>query len=800
MSAHGDNLHHQWNRFKEVRSENLFDRFPGSYRAVVVETNDPLGFYRVKFRCPELHDWALPVEDCPWAVPAPWLGGKNTGSFSHPCIGDIIWITWEKSHPYGPIWCGFADETRRRRYPLESIFIESPTAVDKIGNPTEAPDDWKIDNDKYLTKDRRPMQVGWSDRYGNSRIARSNGFFPTEHDIDPYPQGVDGINVTDFRLRGSKPEVNNPDMKYVVDVTKYGNYMIMSDVGYYWKKDGNFGEFVGQPDPLEDDNDINFEIKRYHFLTKHFNEQEPDSSKRDQRRMEFRTRAGHLIEARDVGWAQSSGGRAGSKDAGQTKSRDGEYSDPKVLSKWENSDERWIKIRTKGGHIMQFMDAGFHPGDDKFYSKTIDKEVGPNDEFDHEEKDEWTKRDARQMRYVTRHGFKFVLDDRGSHATDAESEHNPKGNGWLLKTRRNWKPDDEQGYGFGFEANDKPTMNRMMAYTPKSKIFESNDEYDYMIMCTDTKDIITEQWKKLEENEFARKVAMSVNPEEDTYHLKLDKHNGYIRFKTAAGFDNGRRSEIAWGGGEGSSPSPQNMNDGDVADSRVLQQGLEARDGRYPPSSVWVELVDMQDRGLFITKQHKGANGLQVWRSKGDEHNMFMAMSEVSPLKDHIVISNIGEKIHIYCSKDISIHAGRDLELAADRDIKISAGRYLEEYADRDIKFKSNSAAIHSWAKTKIVREVPPNSDRLVPGYLGTKFQFKAHTVLGVLPEAAPGGGAQSPAPDADTAQQAVKKEPTFIDVSPKKPDDRADKKQPTDSVDEVPEDAVKDTWGFGEQ
>ena len=105
-----------WHELQSVRVQPLNKRFPGHYRALVVETNDPLNMMRIKFKCPDMHDFDLTPEQCPWAVPAPELGGKRAGRFVHPVIGDWVWITFERQHPYGPIWTGFADPTRRKVY------------------------------------------------------------------------------------------------------------------------------------------------------------------------------------------------------------------------------------------------------------------------------------------------------------------------------------------------------------------------------------------------------------------------------------------------------------------------------------------------------------------------------------------------------------------------------------------------------------------------------------------------------------------------------------------------------------
>ena len=84
------NDNHAWEELCELRTKPLCERFPGYYRSMVVETNDPLNMYRVKFKCPDMHDYNLTADQCPWAVPAPELGGKRAGRFVHPVIGDWI--------------------------------------------------------------------------------------------------------------------------------------------------------------------------------------------------------------------------------------------------------------------------------------------------------------------------------------------------------------------------------------------------------------------------------------------------------------------------------------------------------------------------------------------------------------------------------------------------------------------------------------------------------------------------------------------------------------------------------------
>ena len=154
-----------WGGFFEERTRDLFHRFPGWYRAIVVDTNDPQRMGRVRFKCPELHNFDIESQQCPWAIPAPSFGGKGAGSWVSPMRGDHVWIAFEKSHPYGPIWTAAADPTRRQMYPLPAVAGKTPKPVVVEGeeNP-KAPEDF---DEQYHPKDGRPMSTGMHDRYGN---------------------------------------------------------------------------------------------------------------------------------------------------------------------------------------------------------------------------------------------------------------------------------------------------------------------------------------------------------------------------------------------------------------------------------------------------------------------------------------------------------------------------------------------------------------------------------------------------------------------------------------------------------
>jgi len=227
--SQGENIDALWKGFMSERTRDLFHRFPGWYRAVVVDTNDPLQMHRIRFKIPELHDEDIEPESATWAIPAPTFGGKGSGEWASVVIGDEVWVTFEKGHPYGPIYVAGADPTRRGFYPLESVYTKSPITVKEDGTPDEVPDDYL---EEYLPKDNRPMSRGLRDRYGSFIILNSVGYFPVEHAEQPTITGQDAVANSAFQSSQEIPEKNKPDRKMMVMHSKYGHTFMMSDVGY----------------------------------------------------------------------------------------------------------------------------------------------------------------------------------------------------------------------------------------------------------------------------------------------------------------------------------------------------------------------------------------------------------------------------------------------------------------------------------------------------------------------------------------------------------------------------------------
>jgi hypothetical protein len=633
-------------RFLLNRERPLNQRFPGTYRAIVVETNDPLDMHRIRFKCPEMHDYDLKPEECPWAVSQFSLGGKRAGSWVSPCIGDWVWITFEKQHPYGPIWTGFCTPTRRKFYSYPAIYGVTPLPVDSNGTITAAPSDYNKD---YLPKDSRPMSSGLIDRYGSLDMISSVGFFPVEHkekppgaDNDPLQSQTSTSNdgaKTPYKQTTLPPEMNNPDGKFMVRLSKYGHLLLMGDQGYHWQvKDtsgsssskSDVGEFYG-----DSEKDEEWEIKRWKYMQRLINEDAVKDA--DQRRMMSLTRYGHKFEMRDVGW---------------NKTRIGEFDDAQHKISDSSDDERWIKLRTKGGMLFQMSDIGFDSTEDAFVKRKLLDETGTKTE----KEDQYWKGDARWVRWITRNGFKLVLDDRGSSTTNADTNENPRGYGILLKGRRT---PGAQGTtvsgnprGFFWEFNEKDQVNQTTWGSPLGTTAQINDKIQYFMVAN--KLAYPMPWKGITANEFLEDPLVSDNVEKYSHHIKLDFHNQYIRLKSAGG------QSTPWG------------NIVNPVARQGIQQGLECRDGSLGDDP-WTELVDIDDRGLWFS----GKKGLTVCRAKQYPYPIKICWW-FDEAKKEIVISNLETgKIQISCSGDVEVVAQQDAKVYANRNISMRSNNKI---------------------------------------------------------------------------------------------------------------------------
>jgi hypothetical protein len=486
-----------WNDFFNHRVKDLSSRFRGWYRAKVVETNDPLRMHRVRFKMPELHDEDLKPEECPWAVPDPSMGGKRAGFWPGICKGDWVWINFEKGHPYGPIWSGAADPTRRKMYTLESIYGKTQIAVNEKGEPAEAPEDYDED---YLPKDNRPMSTGFRDRYGNLLYIGAVGFYPKEHEKKPASVGTDPVTQGGYKASEEAPEKNKPDLKMMAMMSKYGNYLIMSDIGYDWKQ-----EFDGD---FEEDED--FEIKRWKYLQKQLSEDEHEEV--DERRMEMRTRFGHKFEMRDVGWK---------------KARPEEFDKAVDLTEVEGKNEKeqvWIKYATKDGCYLRMWSKGADLEKNNFIKRLNKSDVGtkPYDE----DKFGDGQGDTRGFYLCSPRQQIFAIDDAGSDQKDPQNKEQPYPNGIFMG---GWR----DGHFFGCEYNLKDELQRWLMYTSSGMGLEINQKWKYIALTTNPPQTISRKFDgPYKRVPWALKTYKGLNVEKYSYHLVLDEKNKYVRLKT----------------------------------------------------------------------------------------------------------------------------------------------------------------------------------------------------------------------------------------------------------------------------
>lgn len=689
------------NKIVDYDWENVFNVNPvknlkktGLYRAKVVETNDPLNINRVRIIVPDLHDYDLNPSFCPWACAAPMIGGRGSFYFVAPTIGDWVWVKFEKNDPHAPVYLGFANPTRRGHYAIPQIHTPTTPILNEDGKVVQRE---KAYDNKYLPKDGRPMKTGWVDTYGNMDFSSAVGYFPVEHNIKPAPTDLGKVDNDNILSRFTAPKVNDPDLKYMLRMTKYGHIFLMSDQGYYWQKQTNnspgskseIGEFVG-----DQDQDYKYEAKRWLAIQRLLSEDDPTS--KDRRRMLQMTRYGHIFDMRDVGWGQLG--------PVPSKSRNGEYGPPTFISSEKKRDQRFIRLRTKGGMYFIMGDRGFHPNEDKNVKRLLYDDLKKQDE-DLENYWGGTK-DARFIGFMTRYGYKFILDDRGSDNKDATNKELPRGMGILLKGRRSpgtyGKEKVGPSRGFFFQVLERDDMNSLMMGSPLGHCLEMSDKYQYTMLATTMGRKWSSKWKGFKEHEYNIKPMMSRNPEKSSHHLKLDHYNEYIRLKTR--------------GGRGVAP----VLGVDVGvKKRELQQGFEARDGA-DGDGPWVELVDSQSRGIWCSK----TEGLLILRGK-KRKKLYTWMSDKAK---EIVIYNgeSGGKTKIYCKGSIELVSGGDISIEANRFVNIKA---------RQIRMQSEGA------KFTIARNI------------STDTRINAVQFNGFLPGAMPGPGAQVSRPGGSTVE-----------------------------------------------
>jgi hypothetical protein len=250
----------------------------------------------------------------------------------------------------------------------------------------------------------------------------------------------------------------------------------------------------------------------------------------------------------------------------------------------------------------------------------------------------------------------------------------------------------------------------------------------------------------------------------------LDKHNGYLRLKTASGGDNGLRTfteEKTIDDPDFPENQKQNDTEPEMKDAQKGEnQGLECRDGRVGDDGAWTEVVDIEDRGFWFSKQYK----LGIWRAKKDV-DMYIGLRDDDPEDPKNPNPEVGRQIiiirnatghgpiQIFCADNVEI-IGNNIALKAVNTITMKAG-------------------------TAINMEAGGAHAQLVPGAWNMDVPDNAPQHTGFLPFAFPGGGAQTP-----TGGSCTVIDPAEIIEEKREPVDRA--KVDNEPFDEVPEGVVK--------
>ena len=180
-----------------------------------------------------------------------------------------------------------------------------------------------------------------------------------------------------------------------------------------------------------------------------------------------------------------------------------------------------------------------------------------------------------------------------------------------------------------------------MMGTPKGKGVELNDKLEYVALHTDLPEPISEEVDYDRSSTaanavtgapaIAKSVALTHDFESTSYHLKLDKENEYARLKSPQqqGLEiretscPGKKKDGNGGNGNGGNGNGGNGNGGGdgvatppsgppVVTPSVLrsQQGVSSLSSSSPSGGkkcnvCWVELRDIEDRGVFMSKTDK---------------------------------------------------------------------------------------------------------------------------------------------------------------------------------------------------
>lgn len=84
--------------------QEYYGLFYGSYKARVIDNNDPLGLGRLQIHCEQVHGTDTFPDT--WAWPITPYGGANFGFWAIPDKGELVWVQFDHGRPEYPMWSG----------------------------------------------------------------------------------------------------------------------------------------------------------------------------------------------------------------------------------------------------------------------------------------------------------------------------------------------------------------------------------------------------------------------------------------------------------------------------------------------------------------------------------------------------------------------------------------------------------------------------------------------------------------------------------------------------------------------
>lgn len=180
--------------------DKYYNRFYGKRRARVAENQDPKKLGRIRVENVELYGTGV----SPWATPCfPMYGGRDSGFFSVPPIGSLVWIECEEGMVEHPIFVGgFYDEITDG-HSTDGSAIEESSEYQLESSPVPAHGRADYDGSDYGMKGSFGVPASsYEAEYGEVTIIRT----PAGHMLE-LDDTEGGERVQIFHSKGSHIEI-----------------------------------------------------------------------------------------------------------------------------------------------------------------------------------------------------------------------------------------------------------------------------------------------------------------------------------------------------------------------------------------------------------------------------------------------------------------------------------------------------------------------------------------------------------------------------------------------------------------